>query len=95
MEFDITIRINTTHYKMRVKRVYEGSTLERFEISGGGKLITVQTNFTFIVNSKQRKSPDWKILNGEVKNGPAFALTIREIERYLKDNPKLPSRKNV
>jgi hypothetical protein len=80
---------------MHVKRVYEGATVERFEISGGEKLITVQTNFHYLITSKQRKSPDWKILSGEVKNGPAFALTIREIERYFKNNPELPPRKNA
>jgi hypothetical protein len=95
MEFDIILNFKQQKYKMHVKRIYDGPTIERFEVCGGGKTITVQTDYHYIKKNNQRKSPDWKILSGEVKNGAAFALTIREIERYLEDHPELPARKNT
>jgi hypothetical protein len=88
MQFDITLNFDGKLYKMQVKRVYEGDTVERFEVSGGGKVVVLQTDYHHLKKNNSRKSPDWKIISGQVKNGVAFALTVREIERYFKNEKK-------
>ncbi len=87
MQFEVIVRSEKLH-RIQVKRIYEGDTIERFEVSAGGKAVVLQTNYHFLKKTKQRGSPDWKIISGEVKNGAGFVLTIRAIEHHFHETEK-------
>lgn len=85
MQFEVIVTVDGKRYQMQVKRIYEGDTIERFEVTAGGKSVIFQTDYHYLKKNNKRKSADWKIISGEVKNGVAFALTVREIERHFKN----------
>ena len=88
MQFDITLNFDGKLYQMNVKRTYERGTIERFEVSGGGKSVILQTNYYHLKKINSRRDPDWKIISGEVKNGVSFALTVRQIELHFQNEER-------
>jgi hypothetical protein len=44
VEFEILIYIHNKPYRMQVKRIYEGDSMEKFEIKGGNRSIILRNN---------------------------------------------------
>ena len=84
MHFTIIVSTSLKRFQMQVKRVYQSEQVERYEISAGGKTITVRNNRPFVKN--KRKKPDWKLEEGEVSDKQSLAMTLFEIEKYLDVN---------
>jgi hypothetical protein len=88
MQFEIIVTVKGKGYKMQVNRIYEGDTIESFELTAGGKSVVLQTNYHYLKSTNSKKSPDWKIISGEVGDGVAFALTIRALEYHFRTTEK-------
>ena len=89
MQFEIIVTVDGKRYQMQVKRIYEGDTIERFEVTAGGKSVVFQTDYHYLKKNKKRKSADWKIISGDVTNRVAFALAVHEIEQEFKKQEQL------
>ena len=88
MEFEITVHIES-HFRMQVKRIYEGDAIEKFEVTGGARTIVLRNNRPAIKGT--RKKPRWQIEQGETPSSPeAFALTILAIEKKIAEIEKEP-----
>lgn len=81
MEFKIIVSTSVSKFQMQVTRVYQSEQIERYEISAGGKGITVRNNRPLLKDS--RKKAEWKLESGNVTDHQAFAMTLLEIEKYL------------
>ena len=83
MEFDIIISIPSKRgrFKMKVERIYEGDSLERYRVTGGGRSIVLQTDRLLLKKTGSRKKQDWKIKEGDLMNADpkAAAEGILEI----------------
>lgn len=82
---NVYVTLEGKQYRMQVKRIHEGETIEHLEVSAGGKAVVFQTDYHYLKRTNQRKSPDWKIVSGKVKNGVGFALTVRAIEHHFRN----------
>lgn len=90
MQFEITIDTHTGRYRMQVKRIHAGDSLEKFQVSAGGRSILLQCNRPQLLNAKSRKAIDWKLLEGQVTTTDIEAATfslfkiMTTIEDYIK-----------
>ena len=94
--FTVIINLEGKKFKVNVKRIYESNQIERYEISAGEKSVIVRTNYNILKKNNQRGKPDWKIEQGDVKDGAGFAKTIVAIERHFYDllHPRVEHPKN-
>lgn len=90
MEFEIVIHIYGKPYRMQVKRIYEGDTIEKFEVTGGQKSVVLRNNRPELKRKPGNKKARWQIENGEVSNAQAYALTILAIEKKIEEIEKQP-----
>ena len=71
---------------MQVKRIYEGDSIEKFEVKGGSRSIILRNNRPELKLKKSRKKPVWKIEAGEIPTNPqSFALTVLAIEKKIEE----------
>jgi hypothetical protein len=91
MEFEIAIYIFEKTYRMQVKRIYEGDSIEKFEVTGGQKSIIIRNNRPELKRKPGHKKPLWQIETGEVSNAQAYALTILAIEKKIEEIEKQPT----
>jgi hypothetical protein len=84
MQFTIEIPIKGKPYRMDVERVYEGESLEKFQVSAGGRSVVLSSNIN-IAKDKRRNNGkvEWKLIEGDPKNPEAFASMVLAIERYF------------
>jgi hypothetical protein len=84
MEFAVLISSDGRKYRINVKRIYEGDTIERYEISAGCKKVLVRTNINLLKQKKLKaKKVEWKLEHGEIENVEAFVSTLRAIEHHF------------
>jgi hypothetical protein len=92
-DFEILVEMKGKKYRMQVYRVYDGNSLERFNVVGGKRGIVLQSNRPMLLREGSRKAIDWKLLEGDLGNGPekdvadALNKIIVEIEWKIKDEP--------
>ena len=79
-------------YRMQVKRIYEGDSIERFKITGGSRSIVVRNNRPELNRTRKRKKPMWQVEEGTASNPQTFALTVLAIEKKIEEieNPPKP-----
>jgi hypothetical protein len=93
MEFEIVIYIYSKPYRMQVKRIYEGDSIEKFEVKGGERSIILRNNRPELKLKRARKKPTWQIDGGKPPSNPqSFALTVLAIEKKIEEieNPPKP-----
>jgi hypothetical protein len=84
MEFSVLISSQGRKFRVNVKRIYEGDTIERYEIGAGGKTVVVRTNINLVKQKKLvKKKVEWKLEQGEIQNVEAFVSTLRAIEHHF------------
>jgi hypothetical protein len=89
MEFEIVIYIHGKPYRMRVKRIYLGDLMEKFEVNGGSRSIILRNNRPELKLKNSTKKPLWKIEVGEIPSNPqSFALTVLAIEKKIEEIEK-------
>jgi hypothetical protein len=64
MEFEIVIHVYSKPYRMQVKRIYEGDSIEKFEVKGGERSIIIRNNRPELKLKGTRKKPTWQIDGG-------------------------------
>lgn len=74
MEFEVVINIYSKPYRMQIKRIYEGDSIEKFEVTGGDRSIVTRNNQPELRRQKGRKKPLWQLEKGEISNPQAYAL---------------------
>jgi hypothetical protein len=69
---------------MQVKRIYQGESIEKFEVKGGERSIILHNNRPELTLQKSKKKPTWRIEGGQPPSDPqSFALTVLEIEKRI------------
>ena len=92
MEFDIEIYVYSKSYRMHVRQIYEGDSIEKFEVKGGQRYIVLRNNRPELKRKGGRKKTVWQIEQGDVSNPQAYALTVLAIEKKIEEieNPAKP-----
>lgn len=84
MEFNIVVTSLGKKFRVSVKRIYDGDTIERYEIAAGGKSVVVRTNINLVKQKKLKKTKIlWKLEKGGITNTEAFVSTLRAIEHHF------------
>jgi hypothetical protein len=91
MEFDIEIYVYTKSYRIHVKRIYEGDSIEKFEVKGGQRSVVLRNNRPELKRKAGHKKTVWQIEQGEVSNPQAYALTVLAIEKKIAEIENPPS----
>ena len=91
MEFEITIYVENKSYRMEVKRIYQGDSIEKFEVTGGSRSIIIRNNRPALKRQRGHKKPVWLMEGDErPKNPQTFALTVLAIEKKIDEFEKEP-----
>jgi hypothetical protein len=73
--------------RLKVEKIFESPSLERFEVTAKNRSLTLQTNRILFQNRglKHRKG-QWKIVSGTLNKSAALQRITDEIEKRVEGN---------
>lgn len=86
--FEIKIELSGRWYRVKVERIFETATLEKFVLRAGEREFELHTNRPEAIRKKRK--PDWKIVRGEVRSvnlqeaAVAMLRVFNAIERHYR-----------
>jgi len=78
----LTLGIDGQAYRMRITKIDETDQLELYEITAGGKTVTLRNDRPLLILQESRKAIDWKVVAGmeHVTNLDNVLIVGRAIE---------------
>ena len=95
MEWGLTIYHDRKNIRLLAKVVYSSDQIERIQIRGKNRSITLQSNRPFLEKKGlKQKRIDWKLIEGTMNNAYLLQMIINTVESHLKGKersfPRLP-----
>lgn len=88
-DFDISIRYDSRRISLKVKQVYLSDQLERYDVSGRNRSITIQSNRPLLrTKGLKYRRPNWKLISGQITHASLLEQIINGVEAYLKMKEK-------
>lgn len=94
--FEINYRSGSIIYHFKIELIESGKQLEKFRISGGNKVVILQSNRPMLLaRGLKKKAIYWKVLEGEICYPSNLNNVIKIIEAHLQPEEPKKSKNNI
>jgi hypothetical protein len=91
MEWLFVVTYDRRDIKLKAKVIYLTEQIERVQVSGRNRSITLQSNRPFLENKGlKHKRIDWKLIDGQFNNSHLLQKIVDSVEYYLRHIDKQP-----
>ena len=89
MEFKIMVEHDRKKIRLAVKRIYQSTQIERYEVIAGNGSLILQCNWPVLrARGLRRRHPAWKIYKGHLPYMSLVEQIIKAVERGVRSyNP--------